>query len=87
MLEAMAAECLVIGSATAPMKEVISHGENGLLVDCFDPEGIANTVAESLTNPTQYSESRKSARETVIKHYDLHTRCLPQCLRFVQGIV
>ena len=33
MLDAMAAGCVVVGSATAPLKEVIRDGENGVLFD------------------------------------------------------
>ena len=36
MLEAMSAGCLIIGSRTSPVEEVIRHQDNGLLVDFFN---------------------------------------------------
>lgn len=86
MLEAMAAGCVVVGSATPPVEEIIVPGENGVLVDFFKPEEIASAVAEVLAEPKRYSVLRNSARDTVLQRYDLHTRCLPQWLRFVQGV-
>jgi len=76
MLEAMAAGCLVIGSDTAPVREVIRNGDNGLLVDFFDTEAIATTVAKALEE--QPTRLREQARETVVERYDLTTQCLPQ---------
>ena len=37
VLEAMAAGCLVVGSNTEPVREIIQHEHNGLLVDFFLP--------------------------------------------------
>lgn len=48
MLEAMASGCLVIGSKTAPVEEVITHGRNGLLVDFFDTTAMAEQVVAVL---------------------------------------
>jgi glycosyltransferase involved in cell wall biosynthesis len=87
LLEAMAAGCLVIGSATAPVQEVIRNGENGLLVDFFNPEEIATRVSEVLAKPQACTALRLAARETVVRDYDLHTRCLPQWVRLVQSVV
>jgi glycosyltransferase involved in cell wall biosynthesis len=84
-LEAMASECLIVGSATQPVEEVISHGENGLLVPFFDKEALAATVSEAAGNPHRYDELRRNARETVVRNYDLKSICLPAQLKVVTG--
>ncbi len=77
MLEAMAAGCLVVGSRTAPVEEVIRDGENGLLVDFFSPVEIAERVVEALAEPEHFAEVRARARQTVVEAYDLKRICLP----------
>ncbi len=86
MLEAMASECLIIGSATPPVEEVIRHGENGLLVDFFNPGELATTVIRALQNPGQYRDLRLAARRTVQERYDLHDVCLPQHLKLIDAV-
>ncbi|MEY2632637.1 MAG: hypothetical protein RIR00_1291 [Pseudomonadota bacterium] len=83
MLEAMAAGCLIIGSATPPVQEVLSHGDNGLLTDFFDPRALASTIADSLARRDQLQPLRQRARQTIQDRYDLHTRCLPRWLELV----
>lgn len=67
LLEAMASECVVIGSDTAPVREVIVDGVNGLLVDFFDAEAIAGNVCQVLKSPDDFSVIGKSAKSTASK--------------------
>ncbi|MCB5184583.1 glycosyltransferase family 4 protein [Methylobacillus gramineus] len=71
MLEAMSAGCLVIGSKTAPVEEVITHEENGLLVDFFSTEEIANAVDRVFADPDRLQAMRDAARSTIVQHYPL----------------
>ena len=85
MLEAMSQGCLVLGSRTAPVEEVIEHGRNGLLVDFFDTEGLADALADTLAQGAQLDGLRAAARRTVVERYDLRRQCLPQMLNFLTG--
>jgi glycosyltransferase involved in cell wall biosynthesis len=86
LLESLAAECLVIGSATPPVEEVLRHGENGLLVDFFDIDGWASAISQALAKPKAYSELRKAARQDILKTYDLRSVCLPRQLRLIEAL-
>ncbi|MBR8830164.1 MAG: hypothetical protein N5P05_002822 [Chroococcopsis gigantea SAG 12.99] len=84
MLEAMSTGCLIVGSDTAPVRELIQDGVNGLLVDFFDPEKIAARVEVALDNPADMAPLRVKARETIVANYDLNT-LLPQHLNWMLG--
>lgn len=86
MLEAMSAGCLVVGSRTAPVEEVLRDGENGLLVDFCSPEQIAERVVEALEAPNHHASVRVQARKTVIERYDLRSICLPAQVLLVNRI-
>ena len=85
MLEAMAAGCLVVGSKTAPVEEVLRHGENGLLVDFFDVKAWAQALTDTLANPAHYDTLRAAARATALAKYDLRSICLPRMVEFVES--
>jgi glycosyltransferase involved in cell wall biosynthesis len=78
MLEAMSAQCLVIGSRTPSVEEVIRHGENGLLVDLFDAHELAETIVNALAEPEAFARARVNARRTLMERYDLNAICLPK---------
>jgi glycosyltransferase involved in cell wall biosynthesis len=86
MLESLAAECLVIGSSTPPVKEVLRHGENGLLVDFFDFGGWATAITEALADPAKFAPLRKQARQDILAHYDLKSICLPRQLKLIEAL-
>ena len=79
LLEAMACGCAVVGSATAPVQEVIGHGENGLLVNFFSPGDLAAAVVELLRNRERAAAFGVAARRTVQRRYDLDV-CLQRQL-------
>ena len=82
MLEVMAAGCLLIASKTSPVLEVVQDGVNGLLVDFFSPQNIANRIEEALNNPQEMKAIRANAQETILKRYDL-AKLLPQHLQWM----
>jgi glycosyltransferase involved in cell wall biosynthesis len=84
MLEAMAAQALVVGSATAPVTEVIRDGENGLLVDFFSSEDLVNAICRVLEHPDRMLEIRKQARRTIVERFDLRTICLPRQIQLIE---
>lgn len=85
MIEAMAAGCLVVGSATPPVEEVIADGMNGLLVDFFDFAGLADRLVDALARRKSLAAMRAAARETVMKRYDLAI-CLPRQIALIEAL-
>lgn len=85
MLEAMSVGCLLIGSRTAPVQEVIEDGQNGLLTDFFDPQALADTIAQALAQGPALAPLRQAARQTIVERYDLTTRCLPEMLALLEA--
>lgn len=69
MIDAMSAGCLLVASDTEPVREVIRDGENGLLVDFFDHDALADRLCEALERPEAFSGVREKARRTAVEHY------------------
>ncbi len=70
MLEAMACGALVVGSATAPVEEIISSGGNGWLVPFFDSKALAKKLLEVLADPPGQEQLRMAARRTVAASFE-----------------
>lgn len=84
LLEALASGCAVVGSATAPVQEVIRDGLNGLLVDFFSPGDLAAAVTELLAQPQRRVALGRHAAEAA-RVYGLD-RCLPRQLALMEMV-
>lgn len=75
LLEAMACGCLVVGSCTPPVQEVIADRRNGLLAPFHDERGLAATIVEALERQGEAEALRRAARATVETQFELEA-CL-----------
>ncbi|MGL6210673.1 MAG: hypothetical protein ACRC14_12675, partial [Paracoccaceae bacterium] len=60
----------IIGSDTKPLREFVTHRENGLLVPMDRPEDVAAQVEWALGHPRQARQIRKRARSYAVKTFD-----------------
>lgn len=86
LLEAMSAGCAIVASDTAPVREVIRHGETGQLVNFFDPAALARQVTALCENPKERVRLGTQARAFAVEQYDLETRCLPAQVAWLQAL-
>lgn len=87
LLESMSMQATVVASDVAPVREAITHGQTGLLVDFFDPGALARQVVDVLSNPEAHAHLGPAARAHVVENYDFLTRCLPEHLRQINALV
>ncbi|MEM7520279.1 MAG: glycosyltransferase family 4 protein [Pseudomonadota bacterium] len=87
LLEAMSMEATVVASDVAPVREAITHGKTGLLVDFFDPDAIADQICAVLASPQTYAHLGKAARAHVVETYDFLTKSLPEHLAQMNALL
>ncbi len=83
LLEAMSAGCAIVASDTAPVREALSEGETGRMVDFFDRGALVDRLCELLDDPEQRARLGAAARDHVVAEYDLRRVCLPRHLDWV----
>ena len=85
LMEAMSTGALILGSDTKPVKEMITDGHNGLLVDFFDIDAQINKLCHILDNKAEYQPLRDQARQTILADYDTRD-LLPKYWKLIQSV-
>jgi glycosyltransferase involved in cell wall biosynthesis len=85
LLEAMSAGCLVIGSDTPPVREMIDDA-NGVIAPMFERDALAARIVEALANPEAHRPLREAARETIVSRFDALTVCAPRQLALLRDL-
>lgn len=86
LIEAMACGGAIVGSDTEPVREVITDGETGRLVNFFDQAGLVERICELLDDPAQRARLGRRARELAVDRYDLRSRCLPMQVALIEKL-
>jgi glycosyltransferase involved in cell wall biosynthesis len=87
VLDAMACGALMIGSDTAPVRDIIVDGENGLLSDFFDHDRLADLMVRAIREQKSFDRLRIAARDTVVRGWDRKRDALPAWLRLIDQMM
>ena len=80
MLEAMSCGALVIASDTGPVRDVIEHNKNGLLVPFFDTKAWVKTIVKEL-KAKKKNPLREKARQFINENY-----AYSDCIKKLQNL-
>lgn len=86
LLEAMSCGAAIVASDTAPVREVIAHGQNGRMFNFFEVEGLAREIRSTLMDRQMQAQLGRNARDLIVGRYDLETIALPQQLNWIEQL-
>ena len=83
----MACECLIIGSDTAPVRDAITDGVNGVLNDFFDVPALSNAMVRACEAPEDFAHMRLAAKDTALKLFDRETVGVPAWMDLIDEVL
>lgn len=85
LFNALACGATVVASDTEPVRELIRHGENGLLADFYDIEGLAELGLSVLRDPAAHRPLGQAGEDLIASRYALNVT-LPRMLDLYQRV-
>jgi glycosyltransferase involved in cell wall biosynthesis len=69
-MEGMATEAAVVGTAAGGVGEIITSGQDGLLVPPKDPQKLADGIESLIRDPALRQRLGKAGRQTILERFD-----------------
>ncbi len=70
LLEAMACGCAMVVADESPVREIVRHGINALVVDPHDRDGLVEAVLRLFGNPLLQASLRREAKAEIARSFD-----------------
>ncbi|HKO96475.1 MAG TPA: glycosyltransferase [Pyrinomonadaceae bacterium] len=83
LFNALACECVILASDTEPVREIITHGETGLLNDFFDVDGLALQALRVLRDPLAHRSLGQAGAAMVRNRFSMDY-CFPRLADFYE---
>lgn len=85
MVDAMGCGAVLLASDQKCVREYVTHGQNGLLCDFFDVEGLARQAIEVLRDRPAFQPLADAAMRTVAENYSVDV-AVPRLKTFFENI-
>ncbi len=84
--DSMSSACPMVFSGTAPIREFIEDGKEGLLFDFFDIEEQVAKIEYALDHKQEMEKMGQNARNKILQNYSVE-KLLPQHIAYLQSII
>ncbi|MBO0699932.1 MAG: glycosyltransferase [Zavarzinella sp.] len=85
LLNALACGATVLASDTAPVREMIEHGHNGVLFDFFDADALAELANQLLDRRDEYRALGEQGAAIIREKYSIDV-CLPKMVELYESV-
>jgi glycosyltransferase involved in cell wall biosynthesis len=85
LLDALACGATVLASDTAPVREMIKNGVNGVLFDFFNADALAELANQLLDRRDEYKVLGHQAAAIITERYGIDV-CLPQMVELYEAV-
>lgn len=87
LTEAMACECLILGSDTSPVRDAITPGQTGVLNDFFDVPALTRAMVDACERPEDFKAMREAARVRALAQFDRETVGVPGWMALIEDVL